>query len=131
MTKTTKNTRAEVETKKHLSCKGHEHDDVALVEQALRAIPEEGLIISATEIFSALADSTRFRILSALSVGELCVSDLLCATDVSQSAVSHQLRVLRDKKLVRVRRDGQHSLYSLADNHVKSLIALALEHAAE
>ncbi|MEG0504522.1 MAG: metalloregulator ArsR/SmtB family transcription factor, partial [Raoultibacter sp.] len=68
---------------------------------------------------------------SALSVGELCVSDLLCATDVTQSAVSHQLRFLRDKKLVRVRRDGQRALYSLADNHVKLLIDVALEHAAE
>lgn len=116
---------------KRLACEDHQHDDFALVQEALQAIPEEGMIISATEIFSALADSTRFRILSALSVGELCVSDLLCATDVSQSAVSHQLRVLRDKKLVRVRREGQRALYSLADDHVKGLIDLALEHAAE
>lgn len=106
-------------------------DDFELIGNALAAIPEDELIFSATEIFSALADSTRFRILSALTAGELCVSDLLCATNVSQSAVSHQLRFLRDKKLVRVRRDGQRALYSLADNHVKSLIDLALEHAAE
>ena len=112
-------------------CVGHEHDDFALVQKALDAIPEEELIFSATEIFSALADSTRFRILSALSVGELCVTDLLCATSVSQSAVSHQLSLLRNKHLVKVRREGQHALYSLADDHIKSLIALALEHAAE
>ncbi|MEF9840926.1 MAG: metalloregulator ArsR/SmtB family transcription factor [Raoultibacter sp.] len=109
----------------------NEAGDFALIERALAAIPEESLIVSATEIFSALADSTRFRILSALSVGELCVSDLLCATNVSQSAVSHQLRFLRDKKLVTVKRDGQRALYSLTDDHVKSLIDLALEHAAE
>ncbi|MEG0070397.1 MAG: metalloregulator ArsR/SmtB family transcription factor [Raoultibacter sp.] len=109
----------------------NEAGDFALIENALAAIPEEALIVSATEIFSALADSTRFRILSALSVGELCVSDLLCATNVSQSAVSHQLRFLRDKKLVTVKRDGQRALYSLTDDHVKSLIDLALEHAAE
>lgn len=108
-----------------------EAGDFVLIERALAAIPEESLIVSATEIFSALADSTRFRILSALSVGELCVSDLLCATNVSQSAVSHQLRFLRDKKLVTVKRDGQRALYSLTDDHVKSLIDLALEHAAE
>jgi len=116
---------------KTLNCVGHEHEDVALVEKALEAIPADELILVATEIFSALADSTRFRILSALVVGELCVGDLQCATSVSQSAVSHQLRLLRDKRLVKVRRDGQHALYSLADDHVKSLIALALEHAAE
>ena len=110
---------------------GHDQDDLALVQQALDAIPDEDLIFSATEMFSALADSTRFRILSALSVGELYVSDLLCATNVSQSAVSHQLRLLRNKRLVKVRREGQHALYSLADDHVRSLIALALEHAAE
>ena len=114
-----------------LCCFGHDHDDPALVQKALDAVPEEGLIFSATEIFSSLADSTRFRILSALAVGELCVSDLICATKVSQSAVSHQLRLLRDKRLVKVRREGKHALYSLADEHVKSLIALALEHAAE
>lgn len=108
-----------------------EDDDFDLIEKALSAIPEDELIFSATEIFSALADSTRFRILSALTVGELCVSDLLCATHVSQSAVSHQLRFLRDKKLVRVRREGQRALYSLADHHVESLIDLALEHASE
>ncbi len=112
-------------------CDDHDQDDFARIQQALKAIPEEALIVSATEIFSALADSTRFRILSALQVGELCVSDLLCATDVSQSAVSHQLRLLRDKRLVQVRRDGQRALYSLADDHVRSLIALALEHASE
>ena len=110
---------------------GHEYDDPALVQKALAAIPSDASIFTATEIFSSLADSTRFRMLSALSVGELCVSDLLRATNVSQSAVSHQLRLLRDKRLVKVRRDGQRALYSLADDHVKSLIALALEHAAE
>lgn len=112
-------------------CDEHDKEDFARIQKALKAIPDEELIFSATEIFSALADSTRFRILSALSVGELCVSDLLCATNISQSGVSHQLRFLRDKKLVNVRRDGQRALYSLADEHVKSLIDLALEHAAE
>lgn len=116
---------------KACGCGEHEGEELELVNKALEAIPDDRLIFSATEIFSALADSTRFRILSALSVGELCVSDLLCATNVSQSAVSHQLRFLRDKKLVNVRREGQRSLYSLSDDHVKSLIAVALEHASE
>lgn len=120
-----------VKVRTDCGCGEHLGDDLERINNALAAIPGDELIFSATEIFSALADSTRFRILSALSVGELCVSDLLCATDVTQSAVSHQLRFLRDKKLVRVRRDGQRALYSLADDHVKLLIDVALEHAAE
>ena len=102
-----------------------------LIDNALHAIPDEEIIFGATEIFSALADSTRFRILSALSVGELCVSELISATHVSQSAVSHQLRFLRDKKLVSMRRDGQRVMYSLADDHVLKLITIAVEHASE
>lgn len=65
------------------------------------------------------------------SLRELCVSDLVCATDVSQSAVSHQLRLLRDKNLISVHREGQRAVYSLADDHIKSLIDLALQHASE
>lgn len=102
-----------------------------LVNAALAAIPDDDLVLASTEIFSALADSTRFRILSALTAGELCVSDLVCATDVSQSAVSHQLRLLRDKNLISVHREGQRAVYSLADDHIKSLIDLALQHASE
>jgi|GEM_PF-203170 DNA-binding transcriptional ArsR family regulator len=130
-TKTAVMQKALNQKKPALVCTGHEHDNPMLVQEALAAIPEDELIFSATEIFSALADSTRFRILSALSAGQLCVSDLLCATSVSQSAVSHQLRFLRDKRLVCAQREGQRVVYSLADDHVKSLIELALEHAAE
>ena len=105
--------------------------DNACVAKALNAIPDDEVIFGSTEIFSALADSTRFRLLCALSVGELCVTDLINATHVSQSAVSHQLRFLRDKKLVTMRRDGQKIMYSLADDHVLKLIIVAIEHACE
>ena len=112
-------------------CKDQDCPGRLLVDKALHAIPHEEIIFGATEIFSALADSTRFRLLCALSAGELCVSDLISATNVSQSAVSHQLRFLRDKKLVTMRREGQRVMYSLADDHVLKLIVMAVEHASE
>lgn len=84
-----------------------------------------------TAIFSALADSTRFRILDALSHEELCVCDLACVCGISQSGVSHQLRVLRDLGLIAFTRDGTRAVYRLADDHVRTLIAQGLEHADE
>ena len=84
-----------------------------------------------TAIFSALADRTRFRILEALSHEELCVCDIAELCGVSESGVSHQLRLLRDRKLVAFRRDGNRAVYRLADDHVRALIAVGLEHAEE
>ena len=95
------------------------------------AIPSDTLIYKATEIFAALADSTRFKILSSLAAGELCVHELVEICDVSQSAVSHQLRLLKDRGLVRSRRDGQKVAYSFSDDHIRSLILIGIEHAAE
>lgn len=82
-------------------------------------------------IFSALADRTRFKILHALVAEELCVCDISAVCGVSQSATSHQLRLLRDRGLVTYRREGPRAVYSLADSHVSTLISVALEHAAE
>jgi ArsR family transcriptional regulator len=95
------------------------------------AIPSDTLIYRATEIFAALADSTRFKILSSLAGGELCVHELVEICEVSQSAVSHQLRLLRDRDLVSARRDGQRVVYRFSDDHVRSLILIGLEHASE
>lgn len=82
-------------------------------------------------IFSALADPTRFRILAALACEELCVCDLAEVCGISQSGVSHQLRLLRERSLVRFRRSGPRAIYRLADRHVETLIAVGLEHADE
>jgi len=84
-----------------------------------------------TDIFSALSDPTRFRILDALSLEELCVCDIASVVGVSQSAVSHQLRMLRNLDLVAFRRDGRRAVYRLADEHVRALISQGLEHADE
>jgi DNA-binding transcriptional ArsR family regulator len=82
-------------------------------------------------IFSALADPTRLRIVDALGIEELCVCDLAEVCGVSQSGVSHQLRMLRDLGLVAYRREGNRAVYRLADDHVLTLLAQGLEHADE
>ena len=82
-------------------------------------------------IFSAMADPTRLKILEALAAEELCVCDLAEVCGISQSGVSHQLRLLRDRGLVAFRRDGNRAVYRLADDHVNVLLSVGLEHADE
>ena len=91
----------------------------------------DDVVSGATQIFDALSDFTRFQILGALSLGDKSVSELQVVSSVSQSAISHQLRLLRDRGLVSARREGQRVVYSLADDHVGELIRIGLEHAAE
>lgn len=92
-------------------------------------LADDDIIYTATQIFDALSDFTRFQILGALSLGERSVSELKDVCHVSQSAVSHQLRLLRDRGLVTARREGQRSIYEIADEHVITLIRVGLEHA--
>ena len=96
-----------------------------------RFLEDDAVVYGATQIFDALSDFTRFQILSALVEGEKGVSELQEVCHVSQSAISHQLRLLRDRSLVSARREGQRVIYALADDHVTRLIAVGLEHAAE
>lgn len=91
----------------------------------------DAVVYGATQIFDALSDFTRFQILSALLESDKSVGDLQEACHVSQSAISHQLRLLRDRSLVAARREGQRVIYSLADDHIGLLIGIGLEHAAE
>ena len=94
-------------------------------------LSNDDVVYDATQIFDALSDFTRFRILGALSLGEKSVSDLeeICA--VSQSAISHQLRILKQMHLIKFRREGKNILYSLADDHVKTILQMGLEHVLE
>ncbi len=102
---------------------------VAFVQE--RALPLE-TIEKVSRLFSALSDPTRLKILHALTVTkELCVCDLAVLAELSVSAVSHQLRLLRDRDLVRARRDGRMVYYSLADDHVAALMGTGIEHADE
>ena len=92
---------------------------------------DEDTVYAATQIFDALSDYTRFQILGALCMGEHSVGELQDVCHVSQSAISHQLRLLRDRGLVQGRRDGQRMLYSLDDDHVRTRICVGLRHAGE
>lgn len=113
-----------------ISCECHEvHGDrVAL---AIESMPEYDTVFDLSDFFKLFGDSTRLRILLALDHGELCVCDISEALDMSMSAVSHQLRVLRDAHLVRSRREGRSIYYSLCDDHVRTIIETALEHLGE
>lgn len=82
-------------------------------------------------VFAILGDPTRIRVLTALAAGELCVCDLAATTGVNRSTVSHQLRVLRDHRLVRRRREGKVVYYALDDDHVLQLLAIAGAHSLE
>lgn len=95
-----------------------------------RMVYEEELMDLA-DLFKNFADSTRIKILVALLEGELCVSDLAEALEMSQSAISHQLRTLRSSRLVRSRRDGKQIFYTLDDEHVKEIIEVGLDHLSE
>lgn len=83
------------------------------------------------ELFKVFGDSTRIRILDVLFQSELCVSDLSNNLNMTQSAVSHQLKILKQSKLVKCRREGKSILYSLADSHVRTIIDQGREHIEE
>lgn len=83
---------------------------------------------SMTKLFKVFGDSTRINILAALNCHEMCVCDLAVLMDMTKSAVSHQLKVLRDNNLVKFEKKGKHAYYSLADDHVKEILDVALEH---
>lgn len=84
-----------------------------------------------TKLFKVFGDSTRINILAALNCHEMCVCDLAVLMDMTKSAVSHQLKVLRDNNLVKFEKKGKHAYYSLADDHVKEILDVALEHINE
>ncbi len=98
------------------------------IKRAREAMPRDEDLAALSELFKSLADNTRVRILAALQTEELCVCDLAALLDMSQSAVSHQLRLLRGAHLVRFRRDGKNVFYSLDDQHVSALFKQGLEH---
>jgi ArsR family transcriptional regulator, lead/cadmium/zinc/bismuth-responsive transcriptional repressor len=93
-------------------------------------LPEE-TVSALAETFRALGDATRVRILHALAHAEVCVCDLAATMNVTESAVSHQLRFLRSLRLVKSRRDGRHIYYTLADQHIVRLFEQGLEHVQE
>ena len=107
----------------------HAHDEI--VEKVQKEMPSEDTLYDLTELFRIFGDSTRIKILYALHDDELCVQDIANAVQLSQSAVSHQLRVLKDSKLVRFRRDGKTVYYALDDDHVRSILSMGMDHIEE
>lgn len=93
--------------------------------------PKEDMLFEMAELFKVFADSTRIRILYAMFDSEMNVSQICDRVEMSISAVSHQLRLLKQSKLVRCRRDGRKAYYMLADDHVKTIIGMAKEHIEE
>ena len=96
-----------------------------------RDLPNEDELYDLAELFKVFGDSTRIRILFALYQSEICVCDLAETLTMTQSAVSHQLKILKQAKLVNSRRDGKQVYYFLADDHVKTIIAQGRDHIEE
>ena len=99
--------------------------------QVKRLLPEDEVLYDLAELFKIFGDSTRVKILYALLEAELCVCDIAKLLEVSQSAVSHQLRVLKTSKLVKFRKEGKTVFYSLADEHVIRILSQGMEHIME
>lgn len=103
----------------------------ALLQIVQEKLPQEEKLYNLAELFKVFGDSTRIRILFVLFEAEVCVCDLASALCMTQSAISHQLRILKQSKLVKNRREGKSVFYSLADDHVRTIIAQGLEHVEE
>ena len=98
---------------------------------AAEMLPSEEMLYELADLFKMFADSTRIKILYALMEDEMCVACIADAVGVSQSAVSHQLRLLKQARLVRFRREGKQVLYALSDNHVHTMLAQGMNHVCE
>ncbi len=108
-------------------CEG-EHVDEAAIRVAAQSLVDDETAARLAETFKALSDPTRVRIISALRQTELCVGDLARCLHMEQSAVSHQLRLLRQLRLVRTRKVGRHVFYALDDDHIHTLFLQGLDH---
>lgn len=107
----------------------HVHEE--LVGKLRQELPDEDILYDLTELFRIFGDSTRVRILYVLFESEMCVCDIAALLGLTQSAVSHQLRALKNARLVKARREGKTVFYALADDHVKTIIDQGLEHILE
>ncbi len=105
--------------------------DPASIEELRQSLPEDEILYDLSELFRVFGDTTRIKILYTLFESELCVNDIAQLLGMTQSSVSHQLRILKSAKLVKFKRDGKQMIYSLDDDHVRSMISLGLEHTEE
>ena len=108
-----------------------EHTHKSVVEKVKAIMPSEDVIYDVAELFKVFGDSTRTNILMAHFESEMCVCDIGELLNMTTSAISHQLRILRQSKLVKARKSGKEVFYSLADDHVVKIFEMAIEHVAE
>lgn len=102
-----------------------------VIEKIREDLPDDEVLYDLAELFKVFGDTTRVKILYVLFESELCVNDIAQCLNMTPSAVSHQLRILKSCKLAKFRREGKTVFYSLDDEHVRSMIALGMEHIAE
>lgn len=107
----------------------HIHEEI--VEKVEQVMPDEGQLLDLAEFFKVFGDSTRIKILYVLSQSEMCVCDIATLLQMGQSAISHQLRLLKQMRLVKFRRDGKTLFYSLSDGHIETILAQGMEHIEE
>ncbi len=105
------------------------HEDI--VKAVKEKMPEEDVLCDLAEIFKVFGDSTRIKILYLLFESEMCVCDIAHLLAMNQSAISHQLRILKQARLVKSRREGKSVIYALSDDHVQTIIGQGMEHVCE
>ena len=102
-----------------------------IIDRVRPNMPDQAILFNLSDFFKVMGDGTRIQILWALDESEMCVGDISVLLNMTKSAVSHQLRIIKQAKLIKNRRDGKTVYYSLADDHVKTIIGMAKEHLEE
>ena len=114
-----------------VECCDYIHAHQEIIDRVQKKMPGEDTLYDLAELFRIFGDSTRIRILYGLFEAEMCVCDIAQLLGMTQSAISHQLRSLKNARLVKARREGKTVFYSLADDHVKTIINQGIEHVCE
>ncbi|WP_297237420.1 metalloregulator ArsR/SmtB family transcription factor [uncultured Faecalicoccus sp.] len=109
----------------------YETNDADLIAKAQKEMPDLQAIESLADFYKVMGDATRLKLLMALETSEFCASDLANVSNMTRSAVSHQLKILKNNKLVKSRKEGKTVYYSLDDEHIHSVLKVALEHILE
>ena len=109
----------------------HKHNHQAVIRSAAKAVVDHDQIVDLSEIFKVLSDPTRLKIVMALVKEDLCTFDIAQVLGITESAVSHQLRLLKTLRLVKHRKEGKMVFYSLDDEHIEDLIRIAMRHISE
>ena len=105
--------------------------NIDIVNKVSPSMPDMNLLYELSDFFKVMGDGTRIQLLWALEESEMCVGDLACLLNMTKSAVSHQLKILRSAKLVKAEKRGKNVFYALSDHHVRTVLEMALEHVRE